>query len=129
MENFQRGDDQSSTIYSTAHSAKHSWGTNTALAGGNSETLDLDAFHTVRFEWSEASLSFFVDGQPTWSLPRPEDPSNYEWPYHKPHFALLNLAIGGNGVLNKEPPAGSYPLTYTIDYISIAPLLPPRFEN
>ena len=79
MENFQRGDAQSSTIYSTAHSQKHSWGTNTALDGGNSAPIDLGEFHTVLLGWSEASLSFFVDGELTWSLQRPDEPSNYDW--------------------------------------------------
>jgi len=128
MENFQRGGENDNTLYSTAHSLKHSWGTNTALPGGSSPTLDLSMFHTVRLEWAPDSLSFFVNGVQTWRLNRPNGATNYDWPYAKPHFALLNLAIGGNGVGFAMPPVDAYPIRYEIDYVSITPLppLPPH---
>ena len=127
MENFQRAppDRSGESLYSTAHSAKHSWGTGTALPGGSSEPLDLDQFHTVRMDWSPDKLEFFVNGERTWFLDRSPGSTNYDWPYAKPHFALLNLAIGGNGVGYATPPDDAYPLTYSIDYVSIEALPPP----
>ncbi|EOD37575.1 hypothetical protein EMIHUDRAFT_252048 [Emiliania huxleyi CCMP1516] len=127
MENFQRAppDRSGESLYSTAHSAKHSWGTGTALPGGSSEPLDLTQFHTVRMDWSPDKLEFFVNGERTWFLDRSPGSTNYDWPYAKPHFALLNLAIGGNGVGYATPPDDAYPLTYSIDYVSIVALPPP----
>ena len=127
MENFQRAppDRSGESIYSTAHSAKHSWGTNTALPGGFSTALNLAHFHTVRMDWSPDKLEFFVNGNRTWHLDRSPGSTNYDWPYAKPHFALLNLAIGGNGVGYATPPDDAYPLTYSIDYVSIEALPPP----
>ena len=127
MENFQRAppDRSGESIYSTAHSAKHSWGTNTALSGGFSAALNLAHFHTVRMDWSPDKLEFFVNGNRTWYLDRSPGSTNYDWPYAKPHFALLNLAIGGNGVGYATPPGDAYPLTYSIDYVSIEALPPP----
>ena len=127
VENFQRAppDRSGESIYSTAHSAKHSWGTNTALPGGFSTALNLAQFHTVRMDWSPDKLEFFVNGNRTWHLDRSPGSTNYDWPYAKPHFALLNLAIGGNGVGYATPPDDAYPLTYSIDYVSIEALPPP----
>ena len=127
MENFQRPspDRSGEGIYSTAHSAKHSWGTGTALPGGTSKALDLNLFHTVRMDWSPDKLEFFVNGERTWHLDRNPGSTNVDWPYDKPHFALLNLAIGGNGVAGARPPDDAYPLTYSIDYFSIEALPPP----
>jgi hypothetical protein len=127
MENFQRAppDRSGESIYSTAHSAKHSWGTNTALPGGFSTALNLAHFHTVRMDWSPDKLEFFVNGNRTWHLDRSPGSTNYDWPYAKPHFALLNLALGGNGVGYATPPDDAYPLTYSIDYVSIEALAPP----
>ena len=127
MENFQRPspDRSGEGIYSTAHSAKHSWGTGTALPGGTSKALDLNLFHTVRMDWSPDKLEFFVNGERTWHLDRNPGSTNLDWPYAKPHFALLNLAIGGNGVAGARPPDNAYPLTYSIDYFSIEALPPP----
>ena len=105
MENFQRGDANSDSLYSTAHSLAHSWGTNTALQGGYSPPLDHDEFHVVRLDWREDSLTFFVDGNQaratyhtitedriacymlsfsvgaaqTWRLDRAADSTNYDW--------------------------------------------------
>lgn len=112
-------------INSVAHSTAHSWGTGTALAGGCSEALDFNKFHTVRMDWSPDRLEFFVDGKRTWHLDRDAGSTNNDWPYAKPHFALLNLAIGGNGVLGATPPDDAYPITYSIDYFSIEALPPP----
>ena len=127
MENFQRPspDRSGESFYSVAHSAKHSWGTNTALPGGYSEALDLTQMHTVRMDWSPDKLEFFVNGKRTWHLDRSPGSTNLDWPYAKPHFALLNLAIGGNGVDGARPPDDAYPLTYSIDYLSIESLPPP----
>jgi len=127
MENFQRAppDRSGESFYSVAHSAKHSWRTTTALSGGYSEALDLGEFHTVRMDWSPNKLDFFVNGKPTWHLDRSLGSTNFDWPYAKPHFALLNLAIGGNGVDDARPSDDAYPLTYSIDYVWISKLPPP----
>ena len=127
MENFQRAppDRAGESIYSTAHSAKHSWATNTALQGGYSEPLDLTQFHVVRMDWSPDKLEFFVNGKLTWHLDRSPGSTNYDWPFAKPHFAILNLAIGGNAVGFATPPDDAYPLTYSIDYVSIEALPSP----
>ena len=76
-------------------------------------------------DWSPDKLEFFVNGERTWFLDRSPGSTNYDWPYAKPHFALLNLAIGGNGVGYATPPDDAYPLTYSIDYVSIVALPPP----
>ena len=80
MENFQRPspDRSGEGIYSTAHSAKHSWGTGTALPGGTSKALDLNLFHTVRMDWSPDKLEFFVNGERTWHLDRNPGSTNLE---------------------------------------------------
>ena len=125
MENFQFSSVQFESFFSTAHLAKHSWATNTALQGGYSEALDLTQFHVVRMDWSPDRLEFFVNGKLTWHLDRSPGSTNYDWPFAKPHFAILNLAIGGNAVGFATPPDDAYPLTYSIDYVSIEALPPP----
>jgi len=127
MENFQRPspDRSGESFYSVAHSAKHSLATSTVLSGNYSEALDLGEFHTVRMDWSPNRLAFFVNGKQTWHLDRSLGSTNFDWPYAKPHFALLNLAIGGNATYNARPPDDAYPLTYIVDYVSVEALPPP----
>jgi len=37
-------------------------------------------------------------------------------PFLKPHFLLLNLAIGGNG---GEPSSSATPIKYEVDYVRV----------
>lgn len=118
MENFQHGSkaaDKRRTFTSTVHSIAYH-------GGGKSPPLDLTQFHTVRLDWSPDALQFYVNNKPTWRHERKAGASNNDWPYAKPHFAILNLAIGGNGVGGHLPPVWAYPLTFLVDYVSIKPL-------
>lgn len=61
-----------------------------------------DDFHVYAVEWAEQEkdgkdvIRFFVDGvqyAETWET---KIDDNNSWPFNKPHFIILNLAIGGN---------------------------------
>mmetsp|Transcript_37704 Transcript_37704/g.88216 ORF Transcript_37704/g.88216 Transcript_37704/m.88216 type:complete len:457 (-) Transcript_37704:27-1397(-) len=118
MENFQHGSkgaDARRRWTSTVHSIAYH-------GGGRSQPLDLTQFHTVRLDWSPDALQFYVDNKPTWRYDRKPGSTNDDWPFAKPHFVILNLAIGGNGVGGHLPPVSAYPLTYVVEYVSIEPL-------
>ena len=76
-------------------------------------------------DWTPDKLEFFVNGNRTWHLNRSPGSTNHDWPYAKPHFAVLNLAVGGNGVSYATPPDDAYPFTFSIDYFLISALPPP----
>ena len=52
-------------------------------------------FHTYRMEWTPTSIATYVDDDWIWEM----DISESECPsceaFHKPHFLLLNMAVGG----------------------------------
>jgi len=118
MENFNHGGKSAADrtrFTSTVHSLDFH-------GGGRSPPLDLSKYHTVRLDWSPDALRFYVDEYPTWSYTRKPGSSNSDWPFAKPHFAILNLAVGGNGVGGYMPLPSAFPLTFVIDYVSIQPL-------
>ena len=44
--------------------------------------------------WSEEQISFYLDGV-RFYIYRPESRNSNTWPYDKPQFLILNVAMGG----------------------------------
>lgn len=77
-------------------------------------------FHEWRMDWDEESIDLYVDGRllNTTSLADTvnADPAA-ENPFHKPHYLLVNLAIGG--VHGGDPAESEFPIRYEIDYVRV----------
>lgn len=52
-------------------------------------------FHIYAVEWFEDHMDFFVDDQKYFSF-KNEGTGNDAWPFDKPHYLILNIAIGGS---------------------------------
>ncbi len=88
-----------------------------------------EGFHTYTLDWYEDKLVMFYDGKPYCSarLERSDWPEGGN-PFRKPHFLLLNLALGGFGnkvvdedwtdpKTGKVVPAAKFPMEMKIDYV------------
>ncbi|MGV3559604.1 glycoside hydrolase family 16 protein [Larkinella arboricola] len=74
-----------------------------------------DAFHTYTLEWDEKEIRMYVDDF-NYAIYRASDMPAIEWqPFTKPHFLLLNLALGGTS--GGEIDYSKFPFTFTIDYV------------
>ena len=76
-----------------------------------------DDFHVFSMEWTLNSIQFFYDDDLVYIY----SPTvrNYEnWPFNKPFFLILNLAIGGNfgGSIDTSL---VFPIEYIIDYVRV----------
>lgn len=100
-------------IYGTVH--------NRATAGtfgvGNGIKIKdaCSAFHNYQLHWTPEKLDFLVDGKLYHSYPNPGTAAG--WPYDKPQYLLLNLAIGGNmaGAVDDK----IFPRTFEVDYVRV----------
>ncbi len=59
------------------------------------------AFHVYKIEWDAAKIDFFVDAQKYFTY-KNERAGRDAWPYDKPEYLILNLAIGGGWGGQKE---------------------------
>ncbi len=80
-----------------------------------------EKFHTWVMDWDEAKLSIYLDGEllneVNLSTTVNGSVGKHENPMQKPHYILLNLAIGGmNG---GEPQIDAFPMRYEIDYVRV----------
>ena len=74
-------------------------------------------FHTHSLHWTEEALTIAVDGVPYFYYPR--DNKKYgEWPFDRPHFLLLNVAVGGWGG-RRGIDAGAFPARMEVDYVRV----------
>ena len=74
-------------------------------------------FHTYKAHWTKDFIKFYVDENLTYTF-SPEVKNGKTWPYNKPHFLLLNLAIGGN-FGGPEVDDSIFPQEFIIDYVKI----------
>jgi beta-glucanase (GH16 family) len=74
-------------------------------------------FHIWRMEWTKDSISIFLDDKLLNSVRISEttNPDGFN-PFLKPHYILLNLAIGGNG---GDPSKSGFPIKYEVDYVRV----------
>ena len=106
------------TFYATVHThdKNHTKGTQVGA------TLDVatacGAFHTHSLHWTPEDLSVAVDGVPYFLYPK-ENKAYGEWPFDRPHYLLLSLAVGGTwgGLEGIDPDV--FPARMEIDYVRI----------
>ena len=69
-------------------------------------------------EWDRNAMRFFVDGTFGLEVKR-GDIAIAPWPFDKPHYLLLNLAIGGSWGAEKGIDAAIFPCRFEIDYVRV----------
>jgi beta-glucanase (GH16 family) len=75
-------------------------------------------FHVYAMEWYADRIDIFVDGEKYFTF-RNEGTGSRTWPFDKPHYLLINLAIGGGWGGQKGIDDSIFPQRYLIDYVRI----------
>lgn len=87
---------------------------------GNKITIDkpFNDFHIYAVEWFEDHMDFYVDDTKYFTFEN-EKTGNDVWPFDKPHYIILNLAIGGGWGGQKGVDDAIFPQKYYIDYVKV----------
>jgi len=105
-------------IFANVHTEayNHVKGTNK----GNRITTDelWDNFHTYACEWYMDRLDFYLDTTKYFTFMN-EGTGNDVWPFDKPQYILLNLAIGGSWGGQHGIDTTIFPQQYIIDYVRV----------
>ena len=77
----------------------------------------LDDFHLYRLDWEEDEISFYVDDKHIVTFKKQDGATEEQWPFNKPYFFILNLAIGGNwgGAIDDS----IFPVEFKIKYVKV----------
>lgn len=78
-----------------------------------------ESFHTYGIIWKVDQLQFYIDSPEniTLTIPKPEKPTNDNWPFDKPFYFIFNIAVGGN--LGGEVDDSIFPAQMEIDYLRV----------
>ncbi len=77
-----------------------------------------DNFHIYAIEWHPDRIDFFLDEQKYFTFEN-EGAGNAVWPFDKPHYLILNAAIGGSWGGQKGIDDSIFPQKYYIDYARV----------
>jgi beta-glucanase (GH16 family) len=79
-----------------------------------------NTFHKYAVEWSKESIKFYIDDKLFFESYKGQDgrvSTNEGWPFDKPYYLIMNLAIGGNW--GGEIDDSIFPAEMQVDYVRI----------
>ena len=77
-----------------------------------------EQYHVYAIEWFEDRIDFYFDDEKYFSFEN-EGTGNDVWPFDKPHYLILNAAIGGSWGGQKGIDDTIFPQKYYIDYVRV----------
>ncbi len=105
-------------VHANIHTKKY----NHAAKTGKGDKLSVpdasEKFHIYAVEWDTKKMDFSVDGKVYFTYEN-EGTGEAAWPYDKPQYLILNLAIGGGWGGAKGIDEASFPQRYYIDYVRV----------
>jgi beta-glucanase (GH16 family) len=105
-------------IHGTIHTASYNHVSGTAKGAAVTVTSPSEGFHVYAMEWYEDRIDIFVDDERYFTF-RNEGTGSRVWPFDRPQYLLLNLAIGGSWGGQQGIDDALFPHRYLIDYVRV----------
>ncbi len=105
-------------IHASAHSKAYQWQIGTQKTG----TIDVpdatEAFHTYVLAWSADVLRAYVDDRLFFEYEN-EGEGSAKWPYDKPFYLILNIAVGGAWGGSRGIDEDAFPQSMEVDFVRV----------
>ena len=105
-------------IVGSVHTAAYNHTIGTHKSANVTVANPWEDFHVYAMEWYADRIDIFVDGQKYFTF-RNEGTGSATWPFDKPQYLLINLAIGGSWGGQKGIDDARFPHRYVVDYVRI----------
>lgn len=106
----------------SAFSTVHTKSFNHMIGTQKSKAIKLEnaynAFHIYSIEWNADKIDFFLDGDLKFTFVNSGN-GFAEWPFDKPFFLIMNLAVGGNWGGKHGIDETVFPAKLVIDYVRV----------
>jgi beta-glucanase (GH16 family) len=76
-----------------------------------------EGFHLYKMDWTKNAITFYIDNNKVYTF-SPENKNEKIWPFNKPFYLIINLAIGGN-FGGPEVDDRIFPKEFIIDYVKV----------
>jgi len=103
-------------IHASAHSKDYYWRIGTQKTGTIEVPDASDAFHTYVLEWTPDVIRAYVEDEMYFEYFN-EGLGYSKWPYDKPYYLILNIAVGGDWGAAKGIDPSVYPQSMEIDFV------------
>jgi len=106
------------TIHGTVHTPFYYHGSSAGPRGSSTQASSpwLD-YHLYAIEWFPDRIDFFVDSVKYFTFHN--EGTSAKWPFSKPHYLLLNLAIGGSWGGQQGVDLSLFPHRVLVDYVRV----------
>ncbi len=105
-------------IHASAHSRDYQWQAGNQKTGVVNIPGVTENFHSYILEWSSEIIKVSVDDSCYFTY-KNEGLGETKWPYNKPFYLILNVAIGGAWGNEKGIDDNAFPQSMDIDYVRI----------
>ena len=105
-------------IHASVHTTDYNHAIGTQKTANVTVANPWEDFHVYAMEWFADHIDVFADGQKYFTF-RNEGTGSRAWPFDKPQYLLVNLAIGGSWGGQKGIDDSRFPHRYLIDYVRI----------
>jgi beta-glucanase (GH16 family) len=106
-------------VFATVHWFGAEKGKHASFGGNLSGQKPSDDLHVYAVEWFADRMDFYYDATKYFTYPIDKAGKDDSNPFHKPHYLLINLAIGGGWGGQKGIDDAVFPQQYVIDYVRI----------
>jgi len=110
-------------IHASAHSKDYQWQKGTQKTATILLDDATDDFHVYSLEWSTDYLKAFVNDS-LYFVYKNEGLGADKWPYDKPFYLILNVAVGGAWGSVKGIDYNAFPQKMEVDYVRVYQLAP-----
>jgi len=105
-------------IHASAHSKDYQWQAGTQKTAIIKVPDATENFHNYILEWTSEVIRIYVDDSCYFEY-KNEGLGESKWPYNKPFYLILNLAVGGAWGSVKGIDVAAFPQTMNVDYVRI----------
>ncbi len=106
-------------IHGTLHSGAYNHTKGTQRSGTVMAPAFAEKFHVYSTEWSADRIVMRMDGKTYATFDRKDGDGEAEWPFRKPYYLILNLAIGGAWGGQKGIDDAAFPQRMEVDYVRV----------
>lgn len=105
------------------HANIHTEAYNHSINTGKGASITVDQpwkdFHVYAVDWYEDRMDFSYDGRIYFTYRKESNATSATWPFDKPHYIMMNLAIGGGWGGTKGIYEKKFPHQFLIDYVRV----------
>lgn len=105
-------------VHASAHSKDYQWQKQSQKTAIISVPNVEEDFHSYILEWDSILMKVFVDDSLYFEY-KNEGLGETKWPYNKPFYLIMNIAVGGAWGNVEGINADAFPQTMEIDYVRV----------